>query len=179
MQDKKLIFKLSSLLLQYPEESWINKEEIQEGILSIKDKYIQQSLLEFYMYLQSETLEKVTEEYVVTFDFSDKTTFYLSYSLYGDQRERGEALLRLKQKFTQAGIIYDTTELPDYLPLLLEFAYLADDKIVQELFNEYLPAIEKLTNELDKMESPYKKVIEAVLVTIKAQDKAKSSGGVS
>lgn len=59
--------------------------------------------------------------YVETFDFSDKRTLYLTAHELGDSRKRGSALIECKQMLEQAGYELAGSELPDYLPLLLEF----------------------------------------------------------
>ncbi len=64
--------------------------------------------------------------YVETFDFSRRASLYLTYHTLGDRRQRGMALLALKQRYAAAGLdpAQNTGELPDYLPMLLEFAAL-------------------------------------------------------
>ncbi len=59
--------------------------------------------------------------YVETFDFSDKRTLYLTAHELGDSRKRGTALIECKQLLEEAGYELAGSELPDYVPLLLEF----------------------------------------------------------
>ena len=63
--------------------------------------------------------------YVEAFDFSKQCSLRLTYHVHGDRRQRGMALLRLKGAYRAVGLEPPGTELPDYLPLMLEFATLA------------------------------------------------------
>jgi nitrate reductase delta subunit len=59
--------------------------------------------------------------YVETFDFTEQQTLYLTAHELGDSRERGAALIHLHQILAAEGMYEGPTELPDYLPLWLEF----------------------------------------------------------
>ena len=62
-----------------------------------------------------------------SFDLSRKHALYLSYWTDGDTRRRGEVLARFKAAYRASGFLVDTRgELPDYLPMVLEFAAVAD-----------------------------------------------------
>jgi nitrate reductase delta subunit len=66
---------------------------------------------------------EVQTVYVDTFDMSRRHALYLSYWTDGDTRRRGAVLADLKRRYREAGLALDGTgELPDYLPLVLEFA---------------------------------------------------------
>ena len=72
-------------------------------------------------------LARLRDDYIATFDFDKRTNLYLTYHLYGDGRRRGIELVRLKRRFREAGLELDDGELPDFLPVLLEFAELAPE----------------------------------------------------
>ncbi|MDA8193137.1 MAG: nitrate reductase molybdenum cofactor assembly chaperone [Thermaerobacter sp.] len=65
--------------------------------------------------------QRLAEIYVEAFDWSERGTLYLTAHELGDARERGEALAALNQTLSQAGYEAADGELPDYIPLLLEF----------------------------------------------------------
>ena len=52
-------------------------------------------------------------------------SLHLTYHTHGDRRQRGLELVRLKRRYAEAGLPFEGGELPDYLPVLLEFASLA------------------------------------------------------
>ena len=79
------------------------------------------------------------------FDLSRKHALYLSYWTDGDTRRRGEVLGRFKSAYRASGFLVDTHgELPDYLPMVLEFAALADLDAGRELLQAYRPSLELL-----------------------------------
>ncbi|MYR61566.1 nitrate reductase molybdenum cofactor assembly chaperone, partial [Streptomyces sp. SID625] len=63
--------------------------------------------------------------YVATFDHTRSRSLHLTYYRHGDTRARGMALLALKHAYRRAGQDPPEGELPDFLPLMLEFAALA------------------------------------------------------
>ena len=63
----------------------------------------------------------------VTFDFDRRASLHLTYHTYGDRRQRGLELVRLKRRYAEAGLPLEGGELPDYLPVLLEFAALVPE----------------------------------------------------
>ena len=72
-------------------------------------------------------LAELQRTYVDAFDLSRKHALYLSYWTDGDTRRRGEVLAAFKQRYRDSGFLVDTRgELPDFLPLVLEFAAIAD-----------------------------------------------------
>ncbi len=72
--------------------------------------------------LASMSLAELRRAYVETFDFDRRCGLHLTYHTHGDRRQRGLELVRLKRRYAEAGLPFESTELPDYLPVLLEFA---------------------------------------------------------
>lgn len=69
---------------------------------------------------QSESAEREAR-YVATFDFDEAAALYLTAHELGDSRRRGRAMVELRALLRALGFEQTTRELPDYLPLLLEF----------------------------------------------------------
>ncbi|HEY7208208.1 MAG TPA: nitrate reductase molybdenum cofactor assembly chaperone, partial [Gaiellaceae bacterium] len=105
---------------------------------------------------------ELAQAYVETFDLRRRTSLYLTYYLHGDTRKRGMALLRLKRLYAQAGLELAREELPDYLPLVLEFAALAPGDAGETLLREHRPELELLRANLHDAGSPYADVLEAL-----------------
>lgn len=59
--------------------------------------------------------------YVETFDRGRATSLYLFEHVHGDSRDRGMAMVNLRELYAAAGLESDTDELPDYLPMYLEY----------------------------------------------------------
>jgi nitrate reductase delta subunit len=135
------------------------REEIAEAVAALPAK---QSLAAFTEYLAERDEVELAQAYVETFDLRRRTSLYLTYYLHGDTRKRGMALLRLKRLYAAAGLELATSELPDYLPLVLEFASLAPDQVGEMLLREHRPSLELLRAGLHDAESPYAHVLDAL-----------------
>lgn len=166
MDDKKIIFKLCSIFLQYPNEEWVHNEEIDKCVCHLENINARQSLTKFLAYTKEHRFLQLCENYSNTFDFSDKAPLYLTYKLFGDSPERGPALVKLKEEFFAGGFPLLHDELPDYFPLVLEFASLCDGEQVNKLFKIHRKAIDQLNKELSEVNSPYQFVLKACLAAI-------------
>jgi len=156
-------YKLLSVLLRYPDAALIEaRDEIREAIEALPDTATQRSLAEFGRYLDGAGADELAQAYVETFDLHRRTSLYLTYYVHGDTRKRGMALLRLKRLYAAAGLEAATGELPDYLPLMLEFAALAPDDLGETLLREHRPSLELLRRGLDEAQSPYVHLLDAL-----------------
>lgn len=109
----------------------------------------------------------VQNHYVETFDLSRRQTLYLSYYTDGDTRRRGETLMTIKQRYRRASFLVDTHgELPDYLPLILEYAARVDPVDGAALLQEFRRSLELLRLALKDRGTPYEGVVTAVCATL-------------
>ncbi len=164
MNDKEL-FKLISLLLQYPDED-ICQIDISDEIVDVKDKQIGKNLLKFEEYFKNTSQAQLQEQYVETFDFNDETNLFLTYSKLKDEKERGQVLVELKSMYAKEGLYLDNEELPDYLPLFLEFISVANDEAALDLFHRFKGMIEHMHKKLLEDKSPYAYLMKALLLEI-------------
>ncbi|EKN67263.1 nitrate reductase molybdenum cofactor assembly chaperone [Schinkia azotoformans] len=167
-EECKYTFKLCSLFLRYPQSEWGANEEINEFVRSIENKGIRFCFEQFLDYVQRTPYKELTENYVRWFDFSERTTLYLTHSTFGEQRERGLAFVKLKMEFAKAGFYITGDELPDYLPLVLEFASEADTASVQKVFLIHKKPIDELLSELEKDDNPYGYLLKACVTAMAA-----------
>ncbi len=153
-------YKLLSVLLRYPDAALVEaREEIAAAVAALPAK---QTLAAFTEYLAGRDEVELAQTYVETFDLRRRTSLYLTYYLHGDTRKRGMALLRLKRLYATGGLELATGELPDYLPLVLEFAALAPGEVAEMLLREHRPSLELLRAGLHDAESPYAHVLDAL-----------------
>jgi nitrate reductase delta subunit len=125
-------------LLLYPEEPF------EEAAPVAADRHV----AAFLEAARGVPLERLRDDYIATFDFDKRTNLYLTYHLYGDGRRRGIELVRLKRRFREAGLELDDGELPDFLPVLLEFAELdAVAAALPALTRRQAAAVERLAVE--------------------------------
>jgi nitrate reductase delta subunit len=156
-------WKLLSVLLRYPDERLAAaRDEVAEAVAALPRSAEREALARFVDYLAGATDLELEQTYVETFDLRRRTSLYLGYYLHGDTRKRGMALLRLKRLYAAAGLEQATGELPDYLPLLLEFAALAPPELGETLLREHRSPLELLRSGLHEADSPYAHLLDAL-----------------
>ncbi|PGT64536.1 nitrate reductase molybdenum cofactor assembly chaperone [Bacillus thuringiensis] len=168
-QSLQTAFSCSSFLLSYPELGWREAvTELQEEIETIEKEEVKTSLTAFIKQALDKTNDQLIDGYVYTFDFGKKTNMYLTYMNTGEQRERGIELLELKQHYKKSGFEVTDKELPDYLPLLLEF--FANEQDSEPIMSKYKENIQALHVQLKEAGSMYEPILAAVLLAIEAWD---------
>lgn len=82
----------------------------------------QAELQAFVEQLRKTPALRAEAEYVEVFDRGRRTALHLFEHVHGDSRDRGPAMIDLVQTYEQAGLLLDDGELPDHLPVVLEYA---------------------------------------------------------
>lgn len=166
------LFKIASLLLQYPDAERLGaREEIAAAAAGLPSGR-RERVERFIEHWRTTPALELQEGYVVTFDFDKRASLNLSYHLYGDMRQRGIALLRLKRHYAAAGLPLAGGDLPDYLPLMLEFAALASREAAEEALGHFRPAIELVRARLHETGSPHAGLLDAVCEELPAVSKS-------
>ncbi len=156
--------KLASVLLQYP--SAVGREAVAgldpAELAPLRGRQAQR-FASFLAWYWERPLSELRAAYVETFDFARQRSLHLTYHLHGDSRQRGLALLKLKQAYAAAGFEGEETELPDFLPLMLEFCALAPEPVGRDLLDRHRPAIELVRDSLHREDSPFAELLDAVV----------------
>lgn len=105
--------------------------------------------------------------YVDLFDRGYATSLNLFEHLHGETRDRGQAMVALKQVYEQAGFIMDTSELPDYLPVLLEYLSQRDDAEIRSMLKDCAHIVRAIGEALLKRRSRYAAALDAILAIAK------------
>jgi nitrate reductase delta subunit len=121
---------------------------------------------ELAQWLTARPLEQVQADYVQEFDLSRRHSLHLTYWTDGDTRRRGEALAAFKEVYRSHGAELDESELPDYLPLVLEFAARVCPEDGHELLQRYRPSLELLRLALRDDGLPHRGVVALVCSTL-------------
>lgn len=79
------------------------------------------SMMRLMEWMEGHDVLDLQEEYVNLFDRTPSLSLHLFEHVHGDSRERGQALVNLNEIYTAAGLMISTEEMPDYLPLFLEY----------------------------------------------------------
>ncbi|MFF2545288.1 nitrate reductase molybdenum cofactor assembly chaperone [Kitasatospora sp. NPDC058063] len=105
----------------------------------------------------------LAEHYVEVFDFTERHSLHLSWWTDGDTRRRGAALLRFRDTYRHHGLDQLDGELPDFLPVVLEFAAATH---TDDLLRDHRPGLELLRLALLEAGTPYAGPLEAVCATL-------------
>ncbi|MDQ0216426.1 nitrate reductase delta subunit [Oikeobacillus pervagus] len=159
------VFRCTSFLLSYPNQQWREGlGDCEKELQAITQPQLHQPIANFLLTAKKSDPEKFIQEYIYLFDFGKKTNMYLTYGNNGEQRERGMELLALKTIYQAAGFKVTDQELPDYLPLLLEFASIANLSSVRTVLGKYQSQMIELKNKLIESESIYHHLLEASIL---------------
>lgn len=125
---------------------------------SIKKDYIK-LMSSFINYLNSNDLIFLQENYVSIFDRQKKFSLYLFEHIHGDSRDRGSAIIDLQNLYKNYNFeISECKELPDYIPLFLEFISLISEKDACNMLGDIINIISLLKRRLDFIQSPYSNI---------------------
>ncbi|MDR3481973.1 MAG: nitrate reductase molybdenum cofactor assembly chaperone [Burkholderiaceae bacterium] len=102
-------------------------------------------------------------EYVELFDRGRATSLHLFEHVHGDSRDRGPAMIDLAQTYEKAGLYLTPEEMPDYLPVVLEFVSTQPPKEARAFLGEMSHIFNAIFNALQKRDSPYASVLGALL----------------
>lgn len=116
--------KIFSLLLDYPNEAlWQARDELIESVYTSHELTALQreQLINFMRCYFKMPLLDAQENYYQTFEMGSLTSLLLFEHVYGDSRDRGQAMTDLIAQYSAQGLALTTNQLPDYLPLFLEY----------------------------------------------------------
>ncbi|RKN44080.1 nitrate reductase molybdenum cofactor assembly chaperone [Streptomyces hoynatensis] len=157
----------ASLLLLYPGPEWPGRLRLIDSTLRALPGPRSEPLLllRFCEAVAGLPPTELGARYVATFDRSRRRTLHLTYYFDGDTRRRGQALLRWRSLYRTHGFAPPSDELPDFLPLALEFAARCPEA-GERVLREHRAALELLRLALADHGSPYADVLSAVCRTL-------------
>jgi nitrate reductase delta subunit len=156
-----------SALLSYP------SEEIRKALPEIADVIATTSLLEsrqrrdlldLVAELGQGDLLEAEQRYVDLFDRGRALSLHLFEHLHGDSRDRGEAMVDLKTIYARAGFELSTSELPDYLPVVLEYLSCRDLVEARAMLADCAHILTIIARALIARRSRYAAVLQTLLV---------------
>ena len=118
-------YRILSSLLDYPEqELWENLGEVEPLVAAdgITETGPESPLGTFLSWARGfKSLREWQAEYSSLFDSNSAESLYLFDFVYGTNRDRGQAMVDLRESYAASGMDCSASELPDYVPLFLEF----------------------------------------------------------
>ena len=162
-----LLFKAFSALLSYPSANM--REALPEiaGVVRTSSLLGDRQQLELFALIDElgeGDLLSVEERYVDLFDRGRALSLNLFEHLHGESRDRGTAMVELKQLYETAGFELDTRELPDYLPVVLEYLSCRDIGEARELLADCAHIMATIARSLIARQSRYAAVLQALIV---------------
>lgn len=162
-------FKVLGVLLWYPNNEWLQSSSdlislIEEENLIAKKDF--DELAKFVQNLNSGDLFDIQEEYVDTFDRIRSLSLHLFEHVHGDSRERGQAMIDLSDRYLEQGLKLSSNELPDYLPMFLEYLAVLPIENAKEELEDIAHILKAIGRKLKERGSNYSVIFQTLLTII-------------
>ncbi len=116
-------------------------------------------------------LYDLQERYVLLFDRTRSLSLHLFEHVHGESRDRGQAMIDLKMQYEQAGLAMTAAELPDFVPLFLEYLATQSRKDACQILGQPAHIFAALAERLRKRRSSYEAVFRALVALSAAKPK--------
>ena len=150
--------KILSVLLSYPSADLVTaKDELYAALAfdrTIDDarKGLVRALIDDLVHRD---IYDAQERYVMLFDRTRTLSLHLFEHIHGESRDRGQAMVDLAAMYDAQGFDIDARELPDYLPLFLEYLSTQSEAEVQNLLGQTAHILSAIRERLQKRQSAY------------------------
>ncbi|WP_353150938.1 nitrate reductase molybdenum cofactor assembly chaperone [Pollutimonas bauzanensis] len=148
------LYRILSVLLDYPEQDMLDAlPDIARALEPWPEA--KQLLLPLLEFLGACELISAQENYVTTFDRNPAHALHLFEHIHGESRDRGQAMVDLLAEYQRSGFEPGGPELPDHVPLFLEFLSLLDKDAAEPLLGEAIHVLMAIGGRLARNGSPY------------------------
>lgn len=164
--------KVLSALLTYPTDDLLAAADelkaiiAKEAILPKRNRAAVNALIDD---IAARDLFDAQERYILLFDRTRSLSLHLFEHVHGESRDRGQAMVDLIKLYEDGGYTPTTTELPDFLPLFLEYAATCTPPEAIELIGQPGHVLAALRERLAKRKSPYEAIFAALVALSKAK----------
>ena len=155
-----------ALLLGYPDAELRSHLGEMQGVLHAERALSASRLAELDALIATlgrKAVLEVESDYVELFDRGRATSLHLFEHVHGDSRDRGPAMIDLTKTYEQAGLFLGEDEMPDFVPVVLEFTSTLQPRQAREFLGEMAHIFNAIFAALQKRESPYACVLGALL----------------
>lgn len=165
-------FKALGALLDYPtSELQLAADEIEQALA--EERAIPTADLEgvraFIDRLRRSDIMDLQEYWIGLFDRSKRLALHLYEHSYGESRDRGQAMVNLALTYRMNGFELNASEMPDYLPLFLEFLSVIPEAHARRYLTDGIEIIEALRIRLEERDSTYAALLGA-LITLASRE---------
>ncbi|MBA1380232.1 nitrate reductase molybdenum cofactor assembly chaperone [Pseudomonas brassicacearum] len=160
------ILKVISLLLDYPTENLVaGRDELEQAIVQAREISPAQraGLFELLELICGQDLMDGQEHYGALFGRGRSLSLLLFEHVHGESRDRGQAMVDMMAQYEEAGFAIGIKELPDYIPLYLEFLSTREDLEAREGLADVAHLLALLAARLEERESAYASCFRALL----------------
>jgi nitrate reductase molybdenum cofactor assembly chaperone NarJ/NarW len=165
------ILSIISRLLDYPTlELYQHGPAIGDMIEQdeLLDESSKTALLAFVSQRFSDELLDWQSEYDGLFERGRSLSLLLYEHIHGESRDRGQAMVDLLKQYRAAGLDIGVRELPDYIPLFLEFVSTQGDENARGWLQDVAPIIALLAVRLDERKCNYAALFTSLMALSKA-----------
>lgn len=180
--DRRALLKLLSLCLSYPNTEAREEvlPEMEAAARGLGDPLARERLTHFLTLMKAQPLLELQEHYTAVFDMNPSASLNLTYHLMGEREDRGRALAELIEVYRRAGFMPAVNDLPDFLPLVLEFLAISAEGEDNELIRRCLAAVPAIAQRLRDSGSMYAAPLELVPAAVPGAPQAGlSPAGIS
>lgn len=159
-------FKALGVFLCYPRKDWIEYCENLANLIvdeNVIGKQNGQQILQLAQTFAHDDIFVLQEDYVDTFDRVRSLSLHLFEHVHGDSRDRGQAMIDLSDRYQEQKLSLKPGELPDYLPIFLEYLSSLDAEIALEELNDVAHILMAIGTKLKERASPYHIIFDALL----------------
>lgn len=163
-------------LVEYPREGYAGFVEEAAAVLSEGCPQAWQPLQPFIEFARGQTLGELEERFTRTFDNTAERALEVGWHVFGENYTRGTFMVRMRQRLRALGV-EENGELPDHLSHMLALLGRADEEWCGRTAHDSVAlAMERVHEELVKIESPWSGVIDAVLKVLALHDRPVDEG---
>ena len=154
-------YQVLSALLLYPEPALIEHLPELERVLAATPA-LHAPLRSLLAYLSGGDLIALQQNYVMTFDRNPSHSLHLFEHIHGESRDRGQAMVDLLQEYRKHGLDMTGDDLPDFVPLFLEFLSQQDEAEAARLLSDAIHVLAHIGRKLAANNSPYAVVFDVL-----------------
>ena len=155
-----------SCLLSYPDEQTVEAAELLYIILQGELPEAAKHISDFGAFLEQHEFWEAEEAFTGTFDIDPTCALEVGWHLFGEEYERGQFLVRMREELRKYGL-EESTELPDHIThVLLLIAAMPEQEAKPFVTACVLPAVKKMYAALDGKASPYRHVVSCLALIL-------------
>ena len=151
-------YQILSRLLLYPEPELIaHLPELDAALAAMPEQHalMYPLLRPLLAHLESSSLIDLQQQYVATFDRNPSHSLHLFEHIHGESRDRGQAMVDLMEEYKRHGLQMVGDDLPDFVPLFLEFLAQLDEAVSAPLLGDAVHVLAHVGRKLTANGSPY------------------------